>query len=153
MNIRENRGITLVVLVITVVLILIIVGITLTSFFANRDEISKISKTTELNMVQHAILERYTKYQLTKETLPGTTVNLEEVKSLIDEINSKSNENIQLKGTEYKILRKSDLRHLGIKNPKDAYIVNYKTGEVINSSIKVTEDGEALYTYAKENEN
>lgn len=152
MNIRENRGITLVALVITIVLILIVVGISITNFLGSNKISNKNNKISELNMMQHAILERYTKAQLTKETLPGISIDIKEVQLIINEMNSISNENIQLKGTEYKKLSTEDLDNLGISNVSDTFIVNYKTGEVINSSLKVTEDGEALYTYAKDNE-
>lgn len=152
MNMKENRGITLVALVITIVLLLIIVSFSLRGILPHRFEAEDNSKISELNMVQHAILERYTKAQLTKENLPGTTIDIVEVQSIIDEINSMSGENIQLKGTEYKKLSSEDLTSLGIKNGEDTFIVNYKTGEVINASIKVTESGKTLYTYGKENE-
>lgn len=153
MNIRENRGITMVALVITIVLLLIIVGVSLRGILPRRFEAEDNTKISELNMVQHAILERYTKAQLTKETLPGESIDISEVQTIINEINTMSDQNIQLKGTEYKKLSSDDLISLGIKNGEDTFIVNYKTGEVINTSLKVTESGKALYTYGKENEN
>ena len=38
---------------------------------------------------------------------------------------------------------------LGIKKEEDTFIVNYKTGEVINETKKTTKSGKALYIYAK----
>ena len=67
--------------------------------------------------------------------------------------NSRTGGNITLKGTEYKKLSKSDLEELGVKKEENIFIVNYKTGEVINTSVKVTKGGAALYTFAKESEN
>ncbi len=100
-------------------------------------------------MVQHALLERYTKSQLTKEELPGTNIEIEEVKKIIEEINNQTKSNIELKGkdTEYKELSKQDLENLGITNEKDTFIVNYKTGEVINKTKKMTKSNKALYVY------
>lgn len=153
MNIRKNEGITLITLVITVVLLLIISGISITGTLRGHEETEEVSQISELNMIQHAIFERYTKAQLTKETLPGTTMNITEVQTIMDEINSISGENINLKGTEYKQLSTTDLKNLGIKKEDDTFIVNYKTGEVINKSKKVTKSGKALYIYSKESEN
>lgn len=153
MNIKKDRGITLVSLVITIVLLLIISGISITGVLRSHEETKETMQISELNIVQHAILERYTKAQLTKETLPGISVTKEEVETIIDDINSKSGENITLKGTEYKKLSPKDLNNLGISKEEDIYIVNYKTGEVINTSLKVTKTGKALYVYAKESEN
>lgn len=152
MNIRENKGITLVALVITVVLLLIISGISITGTLRGNEETEEATQITELNMIQHAILERYTKAQLTKETLPGTVIEKAQVQTIIEEINSASGESINLKGTEYRELSTSDLEKLGITDEKDTFIVNYKTGEVINTSTKVTKSGKALYIYSKESE-
>ena len=155
MNIRKNEGITLVTLVVTVVLLLIISGISITGTLRGHKETEEASQISELNMIQHAILERYTKAQLTKETLPGTKMNISEVQKIIDEINDNSGENINLKdlkdlkGAEYKQLSTADLENLGVTKEDDTFIVNYKTGEVINASKKVTKSGKALYIYAK----
>ena len=149
MNIRKNRGITLTTLVITVVLLLIISGISITGTLRGHEKTEETLQISELNMIQHAILERYTKAQLTKETLPGTQIDIIEVQSIIDEIESISGEDITLKGNEYRKLSKNDLKDLGIKHEEDTFIVNYKTGEVINVSKKVTKSGKALYIYSK----
>lgn len=149
MNLRKNRGITLVSLVITIILLLIISGISITGTLRGHEETEEASEISELNMIQHAILERYTKSQLTKEDLPGTEIDKVEVEGIIKEINSESRENIELKGTKYKQLSKTDLEKLGITKEDDTFIVNYKTGEVINASKKITKSKKALYTYSK----
>ena len=38
---------------------------------------------------------------------------------------------------------------VGVEKETNTFIVNYKTGEVINKTQKVTKAGRALYTYAK----
>lgn len=149
MNIRENKGITLVSLTITIILLLIIAGISITGTVLSIKETTENKQISEINMIQHAILQRYTKSQLTKEELPGTAVNKTEVETIISEINSNSTGNIVLKGTEYKRLNKNDLKNLGITGAEDTYIVNYKTGEVINETVKVTKSKQALYVYSK----
>lgn len=154
MNIRKNEGITLITLVITLVFLLIISGISITGTLRGHEETEEATQISELNMIQHAILERYTKAQLTQEELPGTLITKEKVNEIIEDINGKANESITLKGTEYKKLSDaSDFKSLGISNEKDTFIVNYKTGEVINASKKVTKSGKALYVYSKESEN
>ena len=100
MNLRKTNGVTLVALIITVILLLIISGISITGTLRGHEETEEASEISELNMIQHAILERYTKAQLTKETLPGTDIKKEQVQNIIDEIKSKSNEQIFLKGKE-----------------------------------------------------
>ena len=154
MNIRRNDGITIITLVITIVLLLIISGISITGMLRGHEETEEVSQIAELNMIQHAALEKYTKAQLTltKETLPGTVIDKDEVDRIIEEINTESGENISLKGTEYKQLDKMDLENLGIEKEDDIYIINYKTGEVINKTKKVTKSGKALYIYAKNEE-
>lgn len=149
MNIRKNQGITITTLAITVVVLLIISGISITGSIRGKEETEEIAQISELSMIQHAILERYTKAQLTKETLPGTDIEKKQVQTIIDEINSISGESITLKGTEYKELNIADLEELGIVQEDNIFIVNYKTGEVINKTLKVTEAGRALYIYSK----
>ena len=152
MNIRENKGITLVALVISIIVLLIISGISITGSLHGDKESKSAEQISELNIIQHAILERYTRVQLTKEELPGTTITKADVQEVIDDINNKSGEHIQLKGTEYKELNKSDLETLGINGEKNIFIVNYKTGEVINKTARVTNLNEALYIYSKNEE-
>lgn len=154
MNLRKTNGVTLVALIITVILLLIISGISITGTLRGHKETKEASQISELNMIQHAILERYTKAQLTKEELPGTTIKKNDVQTIIDEIKDITGEkNITLKGTEYKELSISDLEKLGVTNVEDTFIVNYKTGEVINATKKVTESGKALYVYSRELKN
>lgn len=152
MNIRKNKGITLVALVITIILLIIISGISITGTVKNQKEAETVTQIEELNMIQQAILQRYTKSQLTKEELPGTKIDKQQVEAIISEINTTAGTNINLKGTEYFQLNNEDLEKIGITGKEDIYIVNYKTGEVINNTIKVTNSGEALYIYSKNKE-
>ena len=46
-------------------------------------------------------------------------------------------------------MNKEDLKKLVITVAEDKYIVNYKTGEVINETVKVTKSKRALYVYSK----
>lgn len=153
MNLRKNKGITMVALVITIIILLILAGISVTGVIRGIDETNESSAISQLEMVQHALLERKTKADLTKEkeTLPGTTADYTELQNLINEINTMSSANITLRGNkeDYKELSTADLKELGIEKETNTFIVNYKTGEVINKTQKVTKAGRALYTYAK----
>lgn len=152
MNTRKNNGITLIALVITIIVLLIISGISIGGTIKINEQAKDSVAISELNMIQHAILERYTKSKLTHEELPGTNIAKTEVEKTIQEINNLANTNISLKGNDgnYKELSKTDLENLGITDEKDIYIVNYKTGEVINKTQKVTNKGKALYVYSVE---
>lgn len=154
MNIRKNNGITLVALVITIVLLLIIASISITGTMRGQKQTQKSVALTELNMVQHAILERYTKAKLTKETLPGENVTSTQIQQVIDEIEEKSGTTIALKGNteDYKLLDFEALQDLGMENYKSEYIVNYSTGEVIDITRQVTEDGTVLYISSSDTE-
>lgn len=149
MNMRENKGITIVTLVITIILLIIISGISITGVITNKKEVEASKQVTELKIIQHAILQKYTASLLTKEILPGDLIDNEQLNEIVNEINSKTGENIILKGTEYKELNTEDLKKLGIIDQEDVYIVNYMTGEVINKTQKVTKTGVALYIYSK----
>lgn len=145
MNMRKNEGITLIVLVITVILLLIISGISITGTMREKTDTEDIVQFSELSMVQHAILERYTKSQLTKESLPGMLLDNLELNLIIEEIENEAGGNIDLKGGKYFELSKFDLENLGITDEDDVFIVNYNTGEVINKTQKITKSGRVLY--------
>ena len=150
MNRRKNEGITLIALVITIIVLLIIVAIPIANSEKGIKQSEEVTYISELTMIQHAILERYTSSIYTKQELPGIAIEKSKVELVIKEINEICNTNIELKGNEYKRLLKQDLKKLGIENEEDIYIVNYKTGEVINETKKTTKSKKALYIYAKE---
>lgn len=106
--------------------------------------------TSELVIVQQAILEQYTKYQVTKDSsyLLGDKVKSEEMNQIA------KNLNIQLasipdtySNKEYYRLDKASLLEMGIQDAEDEYIVNYISGEVINITKKTTSNN-ALYIRA-----
>ncbi len=152
MNLRKNKGITMVALVITIIILLILAGISVTGVIRGIDETNESTQISQLEMVQHALLERKTKAQFTKEEeLPGTEISKENLKKVLNEIKEKTNQEIILKGKiqDYKELNTTDLENLGISKDNDTYIVNYKTGEVINKTKLTTKSGKILYTYSE----
>ncbi len=159
-NLKNEKGITLIALVVIIVVLLILTGITINMGKEGIRESKEDAMLSELGMVQNAVLQRKTKADLTEEAYPGDKIDIATVNSVITEINNQqtTGEDIELKdnseGKEnnYYLLTNSNngLSNLGITNSEDEYIVNYETGEVINSTTKVTESGKPLYIYAKE---
>ena len=150
MKIKNEKGITLITLATTITLLIIIATISLKAT-GTIDKLADDSiLKSELQMVQHAILEEKTKSKFINEELPGTNISKEAVQNIVTEINSLAKSSITLKGEDgdYKELNEIDLKALGITEETDTYIVNYKTGEVINKTQKVTNKGNALYTYS-----
>lgn len=158
-NLKNQKGITLIALVVTIVVLLILAGITINMGTQSIKDSREDTLLSELGMVQNAILQRKTKADLTDEAYPGDKIDIATVNSVIAEINSQqTGEDIELKdnseGKEnnYYLLTTSNngLNNLGITKSENEYIVNYETGEVINFTTKVTESGKPLYIYAKE---
>lgn len=147
---EEQKGITIITLVITVIVLMIISGIGIT-MGTNAIKSTKDNKlTSELVIVQQAILEQYTKYQVTKDSsyLLGDKVKSEEMNQIAKDLN------IQLasipdtySNKEYYRLDKASLLEIGIQDTDDEYIVNYISGEVINITKKTTSNN-ALYIRA-----
>lgn len=149
---KSNKGITLIALVITMIILLILGGISLTVGNNMIEEAQDKKLTSELNMVQHAILEQYAKYQTTKDTSyikVGNKMELTEVRNIansmgIELVNIPNN----YSNKDYYKLDKLSLLKIGIENTEDEYIVNYISGEVINNTKKHTSDNKALYVRA-----
>lgn len=158
MEIKENKGVTLIALVVTIIVLIMLAGIAINFGVDNLNQTRDNKPLTELGMVQNAVLQRKTKADLTKETLPGEIMASADVEQEVADINSQvtgeGNEQITLKGdhNQYYLLTEDNggLKDIGIKGTTDEYIVNYETGEVINKTRKVTSDGKAIYIYAKE---
>lgn len=155
--IRNEKGVTIVALIVTIIVLLIIAGITIGNGMEGAEVAEDNKLLTELNMVQHAVLQRYTKVSLTKQDVPGDKIEsysnivVEELKNEIElKIAETDYTNLDKYEYYYK-LNSEHLENLGVTNTTDTYIVNYSTGEVINETQKKTKSGELLYVYAKSN--
>ncbi len=154
-NNKKEKGVTLISLVVTIVIIIILAGITLKIGSKDTKFAEDNAALTEIAMVQNAILQRKTKVELTGENYPGVIISQSgiDINSVIEEMNSKKakdENNIQLQDENldnYYFLSTSNggLEELGITNSDSDYIVNYKTGEVINYTNQVTKNGKLLY--------
>lgn len=159
---RNERGITIVSLVITVVVLTIIVGITLVSGIDPNEDLEKMKSSvlkSELAQVQQIVLETYIKYKQTDNTnlLIGTyqssstvyiySLGFEKKYGSYEEFTTLRN-NVQnaisYSISYYYTINSDDLEKLGISGSNESYLVNYYTGEVINMSTVVI-NGEVLY--------
>lgn len=148
---KEEEAITMVALTITVIVLIILSGISINIGIGQIERVKDSKLKTELEMVQHAILEQYTKYKTTKdiEYLVGNEITDEEAASasnelgvtLVDIPDTYSN-----KG--YYRLDKALLDSIGIRDSSDEYIINYISGEVMNITAKRLSNDDPLYTKA-----
>ncbi len=159
--VKEEKAITLVALTVTIIILLILASVGLSGLNSiTETEDSKLS--SELKMVQHVILEAYTKYITTSKVIPdesilvGTKLNDSNISTNnIQNSNGKyyfkydGDNKIELKDTNisnyYLVSTEQDFKKLGISNTKEKYVVNYTTGEVMNILRLKNSEGKALY--------
>lgn len=142
----NNKGITIVVLVITVVVMLILSGIVIYSGMDVLKDAKIQNFTASINQIESAIDTEYFRYQNNSiDILPGekiTTSNTlnSEISSLIG--SKLTNDNL----TAYYYLNADAINSLELSNVEPMrYIVNYSTGEVIDTK-GVEIDGNTYYT-------
>ncbi|MCI8272491.1 MAG: hypothetical protein HFJ55_00205 [Clostridia bacterium] len=170
---ERNRGITLIALAITIIIMIIIASVSIYVGNSNTKDAIENKQLAEIRMVYQAVLEVYTKYQMTqnKNLLIGEVVPYETVENLLKEINEEpkiqrvilnqeNQEDAENDGTssvtvialEYCRLNADNLNKLGITEADEdvTYIVNYSTGEVMNETTIKTTSGKHLYLYFPE---
>ena len=159
---REERGITLIALVITVIILIILAGIGIGSVGGLRGDITNADDTvavTNIKKVQQAVLEAYIMYKQTENInfLKGTKMEYSEAQNIAAQFNELiENINIELKQTNstdddkcYYRIAPQNLKELGMTNTvsQDEYMVNYSTGEVFNITRKKSVSGDILYVH------
>ena len=145
---KKEKGVTLLALIILVTILIVLATVSINGALKGHEDTKIDTLQSELEMVQNALLQRKTlsdKTNTNYSELPGKKINKSEVENIIKE------KSITLKGEDgdYKLLNKSELKDLGITNTEDEYIVNYKTGEVINKT-KFDDFDKPLYVYSVE---
>lgn len=154
----NQKGITLVALVITIIVLLILASVSITGGLKSIKTSKETAILSELEMIQHAVLERYTnEVTMGTNNFPGQQkfTTTEEIKNEISELTSDTKlmnilENTKNEIDDFYYLEKEDLEELGITNADDSYIINYKIGLVIDVTNQLTQQGEAVYVYAKD---
>lgn len=163
---KNNKGITLIALIITIVVLLIIAGISISGGITGIEEANDNRTMTELEKVQHAITQRYSKFELTKDTslIVGTKIDdLPTIPTPTGETKAPTWKVFQVTSgatvsthpeRKYYRLSKSDLENLGLTGNENgsSYIVNYYSGEIFDENKKQTSKGTVLYKTAIENE-
>ena len=154
---KNQKGVTMIALIITIIVLLIIASISIGSALNSHETAAKNKLLTEVGMVQHAALERYTKQvTIENEDFPGEEyTSKSEIEADIDKIKNDSKLSEILNNTtpeDYYFLDKNALKNLGVTVTEDSYIINYKLGIAINATVQVTEDGQPLYVYSKDSD-
>ena len=164
--IENNKGITLMALIITIIVLMIITGIGIgasTGMRGNINESKEVMATAELSKIQQAVLENYIKYkQLNQERfLYGVKITFAEAKTEFENLGLNGNETLKVSSYDgiseadpslfYYKLDKMHLKEMGLQNinNNDQYIVNYSSGEVFNITQKKTASGNVLYVESK----
>ncbi len=151
---KDNKGITLIALIITIAVLSIVISVAVLSVKGQGGvdkETKNNKKLFELQEVQQAVLETYIKYKQSDnaEYLIGIQCNS------ISDINRYAGEEANLLKDSiytnyYVINNEENFKKIGIDKSTDFYIVNYKTGEVLNYTTPRNYDGKVLYTSAEE---
>lgn len=163
---KSNKGVTLIILTVMIIVIIIIASITIYSGTNVIKESKEKKLQTELETVQHAVLENYSKYLVTKdlpseggtaEYIIGTKITYAEAKNVANKmgvdlkVNNYDSASLTDNTQFYYRLGEEQLKQIGVENlvedgiEIDKYIVNYATGEVMNES---KADEKVLYVYA-----
>ena len=150
----NEKGITLISLIITIIITIIISGVTITASLQNFNQTNKDKEQAELVIIGNAMLQTKVKYEIAKESLnnlPGRKIE----QSTYEEINTVlEKQGLSLAGTvdEYYMLTpENGLDKIGVENTADTYVVNFGTGEVFNYTKQKSKDGSILYCYAYNN--
>jgi hypothetical protein len=151
---RKEKGITLIVLIITIIIMLILIGAGIQTGTTSVSEIKLQNFSYELQQVhgkvdgiyQRMIMEDNTNYVLLGGKPIGqnmTASGAEEARRILKEIrgieyklSAQGDENLYVPGTSYTTYRyfsKNDLnRYLDIRNSKRDMIINFKTKDIIS---------------------
>lgn len=156
LQLKSTKGITLTLLAITVVVMTIIAGIIVYNGVSDIQQAKENKALSEIQMVQHAVFEAYTKYSKTKDVtfLAGEKAEESEVAELASTLGVTLvtiPENYDEITRGYYRLTPLNLEKIGIYGSEDIYIVNYLTGEVINETLQKTRNGKPLYVYSINN--
>ncbi len=158
--IKQEKGITIIALVLVIILLMILAGVAIGIGDANVDSALDAKLQGELQMVQHAVLEQYVKYKTTlnENYIIGRDYE-EQIQNFMNKnyggeiLTLKNADDRQEKYKKYYYLTRVDLEEIGIQESEYSYIVNYYTGEVMNADKFTTTSGIKLYVKGASSEN
>lgn len=166
---KSCNGFTIISLVITVILLSMLLPVIITTSTKEINIYKDKNYQGELIIIRQAIASEYTKAQLLEQTgkfiedkstyFVGKRIQNSKELYLPDKnsINYSKDvqefylktkvypENCVYQEDYYYLLDKQDLEKIGVQDCANTYIVNYKTGEVYNFSVKTTSKNELLY--------
>lgn len=148
---NNEKGITIVSLIITIIVTIIILGMSITASVENADKSKDSVAVSELGMVCNALVQTKTKLDIIKESednYPGTPISAPEFNRISSILRK---ENIELEGQveDYrKITPEEGMEQMGLQSTEDTYIVSFVTGEVFNYTKQNTKEGKLLYSKA-----
>ena len=154
LKIKNEKGVTMLVLVITIIVLIILAGISINLAIQDADFTIEKKQKTELEEVAHAIYQQYIKYKQTgtEEYIIGDeyegdtiTINSDLNGNTASSTITKTDDSTKIDEKWYR-LSTDDLEKIGIQNSKYTYIVKYSTGEVYNETSKESEQNkDTLY--------
>lgn len=146
-KIKNDNGITMIVLVITIIVLTLIAAITINYSITGANYSKEKQLLADLEAVHHAVYEQYEQYKTTGDTdyLVGTKCKERPSSDIAWEDNNQYWGESDVDKVYY-TLTPTQLEKIGITNTEDTYIVNYYTGECYNSTVKITpENNKILY--------
>ena len=130
-NLKNDKGITLSVLIVTIIVIIIITSISVKSGIDSYKDSQNTHKQSQMRIIQHAMYQIYIEkgqYNSSK-SYPGTTVNIDNIPEQFKD------------KTKCYLLDKNALEEMGIttvdEDYSNNYIVNYETGEIYDVGNKL----------------
>lgn len=137
---RNQRGVSLVVLIITIVVMIILAMIALRVGTTGIDTAQNTKIRTEMRELEKAVTKRFSNNAINEDAYPllGKKVTVEEIMELIEKDINYNSENVNYKeetiSRDIDYIRKlssSNVGSLGIKNTTGySYIVNYISGKI-----------------------
>lgn len=155
-KIKNEKGVTMVSLVVTIIVFLIILGISLNLGIISTDETKSNKMQAELQMIQQVAISEYVKakklnYTNSDEIPPNYVGTIIDVLDLPMEIEWQITENPSERYKAYYVVTPEQLADIEVSNAEDTYIINYYTGEVYNKTQKEDLTGKVLYIKATSN--
>ena len=151
-KIKQEKGVTIIMLAIIVIALMIIAGVAMNLGTFEVDSTVDSKLESELKMVQYAVFQQYSKYKTTYDD--KCIVFSEEYNDKVAEFVSQNYGNQALVRTpsendekykRYYLIKPDELIKIGIQDSEYSYIINYYTGEVMNAEKFKTTSGKLLY--------
>ena len=118
--IKNEKGVTMLVLVVTIVILLVLAAVSINFAIKDSDYAIEKKQLVEMEMVATAVHEQYIKYQKTGNGLVGTP-DQQLTEDIEKDMNGKDVSTVNKEGW-YK-LTKDDLKKIGINDSAYEYLV------------------------------